>query len=102
MAWIDDIRQGVVIVLCGVLIKSAGSLMKEDVFSLVLTTIGIIAFIWPYLQWTVNQRNLKMCSWGGKEKITGLKSIIILRNSYPFAIIMRIRGLMILTFIGVI
>ena len=37
--------RGVVIALCGVLIKSAGSLMKEDVFSLVLTTIGIIAFI---------------------------------------------------------
>jgi hypothetical protein len=45
VAWIDDIRQRVVIALCGVLIKSAGSLMKEDVFSLVLTTIGIIVLL---------------------------------------------------------
>jgi hypothetical protein len=36
--------RGLFIALLGILIKSAGSL-KEDTFSLILTIIGIIAFI---------------------------------------------------------
>ena len=37
--------RGLVIALCGVLIKSAGNLVGEDTISLILTTIGIIVFI---------------------------------------------------------
>ena len=37
--------RGLVIALCGILIQSASNLVKEDVLSLSLTTIGIIIFI---------------------------------------------------------
>ena len=37
--------RGLVIGLSGVFIKSAGSLVKEDLLSMILTTIGIIVFI---------------------------------------------------------
>jgi len=37
--------RGLIIALCGILIQSVSSLVKEDIFSLTLTTIGIIAFI---------------------------------------------------------
>ena len=36
---------GLVIGLSGVFLKSAGSLVKEDLFSMILTTIGIVVFI---------------------------------------------------------
>jgi hypothetical protein len=36
---------GLIIGLIGVFIKSAGSLVMEDLFSMILTTIGIIVFI---------------------------------------------------------
>jgi len=36
--------RGLFIILLGILTKSAGSLVKEDTFSLLLTTIGVIAF----------------------------------------------------------
>jgi hypothetical protein len=37
--------RGLFIALLGILTKSAGSLVKEDTFSLILTIIGIITFI---------------------------------------------------------
>ena len=37
--------RGLFLVLLGILTKSAGSLVKEDTLSLILTTVGIIAFI---------------------------------------------------------
>ena len=37
--------RGLIIALCGILIQSASSLLKEDLLALILTTIGTIAFI---------------------------------------------------------
>ena len=37
--------RGLVIALCGILMQSASSLLQEDLLALILTTIGIIAFI---------------------------------------------------------
>jgi len=37
--------RGLIIALCGILIQSASSLLQEDLLALILTTIGIIAFI---------------------------------------------------------
>jgi len=37
--------RGLIIALCGILIQSASNLVKEDLLALILTTIGIIAFI---------------------------------------------------------
>ena len=37
--------RGLIIALCGILIQSASSLLKDDFLSLSLTTIGVIAFI---------------------------------------------------------
>jgi len=37
--------RGLIISLCGILIQSASSLLKEDLLALILTTIGTIAFI---------------------------------------------------------
>ena len=45
--WYDltTFGRGLIIGLSGVFIKSAGSLVKDDLFSMLLTTIGIIVFI---------------------------------------------------------
>jgi len=37
--------RGLLIALCGILIQSVSNLVKEDILSLTLITIGIIAFI---------------------------------------------------------
>ena len=46
MLWrcLTTFGRGLVIALTGVLIKSAGGLVKEETVSLVLTTVGIIIF----------------------------------------------------------